>query len=158
MSFGLFIVAVVWVSDSTHWAMARLMDTVSANCCFGSRKVGVSSRLNVRFFPGSLCHTVPFCPLPSCWSTAIITVPSGSGVDFDRASLRYSLVEGIRCNVITFCPSNNPENVLLCNTNGIKGYHCPKTIIIFNDKKQKISPIRPPVGGCCTRNAGEEGK
>src|SRR5690606_41401663 len=66
--------------------------------------------LKVRFFPGSLCQTASFCPLPLYWSTAIITVPSGSGVDFDKASLRYPLVEGIRCNVITFCPSNNPRS------------------------------------------------
>src|SRR5690606_20879769 len=158
MSFGHFILTATWVSISSQRATAKLMAAVSTNCCFGSRKEGTSSMLNVRFFPGSLCQTVPFCPLPSYWSTANITVPSGSGVDFDNASLRYPLVEGTRCNVIIFCPSNNPENVLLCNTYGIKGCHAPKTIIIFNDKKQKISPISPPVRSYRTRYAREEGQ
>lgn len=115
MSFGHFIFTGCWRSGSSQLISARLMATVNRNWWIGSRKDGFNNTLKVRFLPRSLCQTVPFCPRPAACSTAIITVPSANGVDFDSLFLRYSFVESTTGKVITFCPTNNPKIVLLCN-------------------------------------------
>ncbi len=57
--------------------MDKAMHLFSVNCLPGSRKLGLSRREQVRFFPASLCQDVPAIPLPANWLLVHNIVPSG---------------------------------------------------------------------------------
>ncbi len=63
---------------------------------------GFSKMLIVRFSPGSACQVFSCCPLPAYWLSAIITVPSGNGSDFDNIIFKKLLVESTADNLIRF--------------------------------------------------------
>jgi len=78
------------------------MARVRSNWSAIAKKPGFSKILKVKFLPGSLCQRFCCCPRPAYWLSAIMTVPSGNGLDFDKVFLRKLFVESISFKVIKF--------------------------------------------------------
>src|SRR6201996_360400 len=114
MSLGHFIFSPSPKSGFRAPYTPRLITRVRSNWLAMGKNVGLNNMLKARFLPGSLCHLFCCWPRPAYWLSAIMTVPSGNGLEFDGIFLRNVFVESTSLRMIKFCPTNNPEFVLFC--------------------------------------------